>query len=87
MKTEQQVREEMRSTGAGRFLLRYGFEPYDTESSARRVAEKAARDLEYLAALMRERDEIEGTATWDRDPEAIEDFRTRWIAALANTQC
>jgi hypothetical protein len=32
--------------------LRYGFEPYDTESSARRVAEQAAAELaDLLAAL------------------------------------
>lgn len=32
----------------GRLLMRYGFEPYDTESSARRVAELAADEIDVL---------------------------------------
>lgn len=32
MKTEKQCREEMGNTEAGRLLVRYGFEPYDTRS-------------------------------------------------------
>jgi hypothetical protein len=39
---------EMRLTDWGNLLFRYGFEPYDTESSARRVAEKAASEIRGL---------------------------------------
>jgi hypothetical protein len=48
MKTEEQLRQEMRETPAGALLVKYGFEPYDTESSARRVAEQAADELAIL---------------------------------------
>lgn len=37
----------------GKLLVRYGFEPYDTESAARRVAEKAAADLEEMKKALR----------------------------------
>lgn len=45
---DQNYRREARETPAGRLLVRYGFEPYDTESSARRVAERAAEEIEGL---------------------------------------
>lgn len=66
MKTEQQVREEMRATPAGRLLVRCGFEPYDTESSARRVAERAAMDREEIvAAVEKLTDAIHSVQDWD----------------------
>ncbi len=45
---EGQMRLQMHQTPAGKLLVRYGFEPYDTESAARRVAEKAAWDIAKL---------------------------------------
>ncbi len=44
------LRQKMRETPEGKLLIRYGFEPYDTETSARRVAEKAAVEIEVLRA-------------------------------------
>ena len=41
----EQQKQEMRKTAVGKLLVRYGFEPYDTESSARRVAEKASAEI------------------------------------------
>ena len=48
MKTEDQLRREMRNTPAGQFLWSMGRDYYDTESAARRVAEEAA---ERIAAM------------------------------------
>ncbi len=45
MKTERQQRAEMRKTPAGQLLDRIGLDYYDTESTARRVAEHAAKEL------------------------------------------
>ncbi len=42
----------MRQTPAGKLLVRYGFEPYDTETSARRVAERAAEDVADLVKTL-----------------------------------
>jgi len=52
MKTEGLLRKEMRQTPEGKLLLRYGFEPYETESCARRVAEKATLDIADLVAAL-----------------------------------
>lgn len=46
------LKEEMRETPAGKLLVRYGFEPYDTESNARRVAERAAVDIAELTRAL-----------------------------------
>ena len=45
---EEHRRETARYTEAGALLVRYGFEPYDTERSARDVAEKAAEEIGTL---------------------------------------
>ncbi len=51
---EYAQRYQMRATPEGKLLLRAGFEPYDTETSARRVAEHAVKELaEWRAALER----------------------------------
>jgi hypothetical protein len=71
MKSETEVRQEMRETPEGRLLVKYGFEPYDTESSARRVAEKAAADI----ALLEKR--RSPTADELQDPKA----RIAWLEA------
>lgn len=44
----EQQKLAMRRTRSGRLLVRYGYEPYDTESAARRVAEKAADEIHLL---------------------------------------
>lgn len=49
---KQELRQQMRETPAGKLLVRYGFEPYDTESSARRVADKAVVDMAALDATI-----------------------------------
>jgi hypothetical protein len=51
---KDEQRAAMRQTPAGRLLVRYGFEPYDTESAARTVAEKAAADIAELEKLVRD---------------------------------
>jgi hypothetical protein len=48
MKSLPQLQKEMRQTSAGRLLVRAGFEPWDTESSARRVAKVAGAFGEIL---------------------------------------
>lgn len=53
MNQEKLFRAEMRATPSGRLLVRYGFEPYDTESSARRVAECAVEDIIKLRAALK----------------------------------
>lgn len=46
------MRAEARETPEGKLLVRYGFEPWDTESSARIVARKAAAEVSaYREAL------------------------------------
>lgn len=46
------MRAEARETPEGKLLVRYGFEPWDTESCARTVARKAAEDIAaYREAL------------------------------------
>ncbi len=52
MSIHNKLAEHMRSEPWGALLVRYGFEPYDTESSARRVAEKAAEDIAKLRAAL-----------------------------------
>ena len=47
---EKELREAARHTPEGQLLVRYGFEPWDTESAARRVAEKAAAEIARLQA-------------------------------------
>ena len=47
---EKELREAARHTPEGQLLVRYGFEPWDTESAARRVAEKAAAEIAQLQA-------------------------------------
>lgn len=46
--TAEEFRASMRTTPEGRLLVRAGFEPYDTESAARRVAEHAVGDITKL---------------------------------------
>lgn len=46
----QQLRAEARATPAGQLLWRMGMDYWDTESSARRVAEFAAEEIASLAA-------------------------------------
>jgi hypothetical protein len=50
---QRKVRLDMRKTQSGKLLLRCGFDPFDTESSARRVAEKAAREISKLIREVR----------------------------------
>lgn len=66
MKTEQELIQEMRETSEGKLLVRYGFEPYNTESSARRVAEKAAEDISQLLSIITELDNHEGAEGWSK---------------------
>lgn len=47
---EKELREAARHTPEGQLLVRYGFEPWGTESAARRVAEKAAAEIAQLQA-------------------------------------
>ncbi len=50
--TEDELKQQMRETPGGQLLVRAGFEPYDTESAARRVADHAAEELsEALESL------------------------------------
>lgn len=44
----EQFKSGMRQTPGGRLLVRYGLEPYNTESQARRVAERAAIDFDAI---------------------------------------
>lgn len=44
----EDVKQSLRNTPMGQLLLKYGFEPYDTESSARTVAERAAEEIASL---------------------------------------
>ncbi len=56
---DAELRAKMRQTPAGKLLVRYGFEPYDTESSARRIAEKAADEIDALkCAIIRHLDPL-----------------------------
>jgi len=50
---QRKVRMDMRKTQSGKLLLRCGFDPFDTESSARRVAEKAAQEISKLSREVR----------------------------------
>lgn len=50
--TETVLRHEARETPAGKLLIRYGFEPWDMESSARRVAKKAAAEIAELTEAL-----------------------------------
>lgn len=88
MKTEKQVREEMRNTEAGRLLVRYGFEPYDTESSARRIAERFATDLKtVLDALQKASDHLEYCGygdSWEREGTGPLRQEIAYALALAN---
>jgi hypothetical protein len=43
-----QVKQQYASEPWGKLLIKYGFEPYDTESSARSVARKAVEDITFL---------------------------------------
>lgn len=43
--TTEDVKQSLRNTPMGKLLVKYGFEPYDTESSARSVAERAAEEI------------------------------------------
>ena len=49
---ETKLRIEHRETPAGRLLTRVGFDYWDTESAARKVAEHAAGEIEELRAAM-----------------------------------
>lgn len=46
--TEKRVNDQYLAEPWGQLLVRYGFLPYDTESSARRVAESATKDIQLL---------------------------------------
>lgn len=52
-KEEQDARLALQNTPMGRLLVRAGFEPWNTESSARRVAEHAAEEIEELLTVLR----------------------------------
>lgn len=85
--TVQNLKLTLRETPAGKLLLRYGFEPIDTESAARRVAEKAVEEIERLtAALKAASDHLEycgyGDA-WER--EGTEGLRNQIADALTLT--
>lgn len=45
---EQRVRDEYNSTSWGKLLIELGFDPYETESCARIVAEGAAKIIDDL---------------------------------------
>lgn len=47
------VAMRLRNTDMGRLLVRYGYEPYNTESAARRVAEKAAAELSRARSIVK----------------------------------
>lgn len=51
-KTEKSVKDMYAKEPWGKLLLEMGREPYDTESSARRVAEYAAEKIEKLEKLV-----------------------------------
>jgi hypothetical protein len=51
---EKRVRAHMDATPMGQLLIKYGFDPYNTETAARRVAEQAAAEI---AELRKQRDE------------------------------
>lgn len=46
--TTEEIRERMRNTPAGALLAEVGFDMYDTETSARRVAEHAAEKINNI---------------------------------------
>jgi len=54
MTTEDDFKKSLRETDWGKLLVRCGFEPYNTESLARRVAEKAAEELKALQTELEE---------------------------------
>lgn len=90
-KTEKMIRTEMRETPAGQLLSRMGLDYYDTESTARRVAEHAAEELETLreaakAALAVTRKRSENSAGI---PAPLCILRREWrdlAAAIAATE-
>lgn len=58
---DEELKKELRETEWGKLLVRYGFEPYYTESSARTVAEKVSEDRSGLLKRLRELVGIQGS--------------------------
>jgi hypothetical protein len=54
-----QVKQQYASEPWGKLLIKYGFEPYDTESSARSVARKAVEDITFLINTFLSDDDLE----------------------------
>lgn len=50
----ENVRKMMNESPAGKFLANMGMEYYNTESAARRVAEKAVEEIEKLKTQLEE---------------------------------
>lgn len=58
---DQELKERYAQEDWGKLLISFGYEPYDTESSARRVAEKAAellRDIYESAEVVGGQEDI-----------------------------
>lgn len=52
LKDFEAFKQRQRAEPWGALLVRYGYDPYETESSARRVAEKAAEDISTLSQAL-----------------------------------
>lgn len=57
-KTEEDVRKEYNESKWGELLLSIGFDPYNTESSARMVARSAAEKIEVLEKTLKYSEEL-----------------------------
>ena len=81
MKTAEQIRKEMRETPAGQLLARMGCDYYDTESSARRVAEHAAEEIAGLLEVLKAEEAWRSTTGEESEELRVEANRLR-VATL-----
>lgn len=88
---ESSAREAARNTDEGRLLVRYGFEPYDTESAARTVARQAVQDINVLnreiALLRRNVDRLdEKVALYERLLKQRDEENAETLDAAVNIE-